>query len=107
MELRTLKIYNHLIAAVTEDVAWLRVTLKNVKSVHCLEYRADRIDGVQLVDLVTAVEQGPSGPAEKHDVHIDTAVVMLWPDQVYTAEAYGNMLPLDGTETVVHIDLVL
>ncbi len=44
--LRTLKIYNHEITAVTEDVAWLRVTLKNAKSVHCLECFAGRIDGV-------------------------------------------------------------
>ena len=51
-----LKIYNYEFATVTEDVAWLRVTLKNVKSINRLEYRADRIDGVERVDVVAVVE---------------------------------------------------
>lgn len=32
---------------------------------------------------------------------------MLRPDQVYTTKAHRNMLPLDGPETVVDINLIL
>lgn len=44
----------------------------------------------------------------EHKVHVNTAIVVVWQDQVYTTETYEDVLPLDGAELVVlHLVLVL
>jgi hypothetical protein len=107
-ELCTLEIHNHDIAAVfvVQDVAWLCIAVEHTLFVHCLEDRGDCIENGRL-GKATAVKQGPSSPTKKHRVQIDSAVVIIWQDQVDTAETYGDVLPLDGPELVVDLVLVL
>ena len=82
MELRTLKIHNHDIAAdcIVQDVAWFRITMEDAQFVHRLEYRSDLINDARHVNLFNAFKQGPPSPAEKHEVHINTTVVVVWQD---------------------------
>lgn len=108
-EFRTLKIYNHETATVgiAQDVPQLCVTVEDTQFVHCLEYRGDCFNNICLVNQVRAVKQGPPSPAEKHKVHENTAVLIVWPDQVDAAETDRDVLPLDSLELVVDLVLVL
>lgn len=48
--------------------------------VQFFEYCSDLFDNVRLVNLVNTVKQRSSRLAEKHEMHVYTAVVVVWPD---------------------------
>ena len=81
-DLRTLEIHNHDIvtSCIVQDVAWLRIMVENAQLVQRLVYRGDLIDDARHVDIVNALKQGLPSPAEKHEMHVNTTVVVVWQD---------------------------
>ena len=81
--------------------------MENAQLVHCLERDGNGVGNTRFHGRVNTVKDRLSSPAEEHEVHINAAVIIVWPDQTNNAQAYGDILPLDGLESVIHIILVL
>jgi hypothetical protein len=67
---------------------------------------SDRVDDGLSVGLVVALVQRSPGPTEEQKVLKNTAVIVIREDQLYPAEAYRDVLPLDGPDSIIHVVLV-
>ena len=67
----------------------------------------NRSDDRPLADLANALEQRPSSPAKQQEMLENTAIVVVWQNQVYQSEADRDILSLDGAKLTVNLHLVL
>jgi hypothetical protein len=59
--------------------------------------------GTCLVEPVDASGQGLPGPAKQQEVLEFTAIIVVWQNQMYQAETYGDVVSLHMSQLVVNV----